>query len=55
MTGRGAVNQKGPEAAFLAALHAYRGAGRKLPVNPSSSPEGEEEIGSPLRPGRAPP
>src|SRR5438094_673490 len=25
--GRGAVNQKGPEAAFLAALHAIRGAG----------------------------
>src|SRR5712692_7798401 len=31
--GRGAVNQKGPEAAFLAALHAIRGAGRKMPVN----------------------
>ncbi len=31
--GRGAVNQKGPEATFLAALHAIRGAGRKLPVN----------------------
>ena len=31
--GRGAVNQKGPEAAFLAALHAICGAGRKLPVN----------------------
>lgn len=31
--GRGAVNQKGPQAAFLAALHAIRGAGRKLPVN----------------------
>jgi len=26
-----AVNQKGPEAAFLAALHAIRGAGKKLP------------------------
>src|SRR5256886_16619368 len=26
--GRGAVNQKGPEAAFLAALHAIRGAGK---------------------------
>src|ERR1700756_2590999 len=33
LIGRGAVNQKGPEAAFLAALHAIRGAGRKLPVN----------------------
>ena len=31
--GRGAVNQKGPEATFLAALHAIRAAGRKLPVN----------------------
>src|SRR5437764_11815333 len=33
LVGRGAVNQKGPEAAFLAALHAIRGAGRKLPVD----------------------
>src|SRR5947209_20253072 len=33
LIGRGAVNQKGPEAAFLAALHAIRGAGRKLPLN----------------------
>ncbi len=31
--GRGAVNQKGPQAAFLAALHAFRSSGRKLPVN----------------------
>ncbi len=45
--GRGAVNQKGPEAAFLAALHAIRGAGRKLPVNLVFIAEGEEEIGSP--------
>ncbi len=45
--GRGAVNQKGPEAAFLAALHAFRGAGRKLPVNLVLVAEGEEEIGSP--------
>jgi acetylornithine deacetylase/succinyl-diaminopimelate desuccinylase-like protein len=45
--GRGAVNQKGPEAAFLAALHAIRGAGRKLPVNFVLVAEGEEEIGSP--------
>src|SRR3989442_136617 len=29
LMGRGAVNQKGPEAAFLAALHAIRGAGKK--------------------------
>jgi acetylornithine deacetylase/succinyl-diaminopimelate desuccinylase-like protein len=45
--GRGAVNQKGPEASFLAALHAIRGAGRKLPVNLVMVAEGEEEIGSP--------
>src|SRR5436189_834671 len=43
----GAVNQKGPEAAFLAALHAMRGAKRKLPVNLVLVAEGEEEIGSP--------
>ena len=45
--GRGAVNQKGPEAAFLAALHAIRGAGKKPPVNLVLVAEGEEEIGSP--------
>jgi len=45
--GRGAVNQKGPEAACIAALHAIRGAGRKLPVNLVLVAEGEEEIGSP--------
>ncbi len=45
--GRGAVNQKGPEASFLAALHAIRGAGKKLPVNLVLAAEGEEEIGSP--------
>ncbi len=45
--GRGAVNQKGPETAFLAALHAIRGAGRKMPVNLVLVAEGEEEIGSP--------
>src|SRR6266852_2943340 len=45
--GRGAVNQKGPEATFLAALHAIRDAGRKLPVNLVFVAEGEEEIGSP--------
>ncbi len=47
MIGRGAVNQKGPQATFLAALHAIRGAGRKLPVNLVLVAEGEEEIGSP--------
>jgi acetylornithine deacetylase/succinyl-diaminopimelate desuccinylase-like protein len=47
MIGRGAVNQKGPEATFLAALHAIRGAGKKLPLNLVLVAEGEEEIGSP--------
>lgn len=47
MMGRGAVNQKGPEAAFLAALHAFKASGRKLPVNIALIAEGEEEIGSP--------
>ena len=47
IVGRGAVNQKGPESAFLAALHAIRGAKRKLPVNLVLVAEGEEEIGSP--------
>src|SRR5438093_11539062 len=48
--GRGAVNQKRPEAAFLAALHAIRGAGRQMPVNLVMVAEGEEEIGSPRIP-----
>src|SRR3989441_6009951 len=47
IVGRGAVNRKGPEAAFLAALHAIRGAGKKMPVNLVMVAEGEEEIGSP--------
>src|SRR5437867_1366702 len=47
VVGRGAVNQKGPEAAFLAALYAIRGAGKKMPVNLVMVAEGEEEIGSP--------
>ncbi|MEY2883704.1 MAG: hypothetical protein RL490_1428 [Pseudomonadota bacterium] len=45
--GRGAINQKGPEAAFLAALHAFRAAGKTLPVNLVLVAEGEEEIASP--------
>src|SRR5258708_20711714 len=45
--GRGAVNQKGPEATFLAALHAIRGAGHKLPVNLVFVAERDQEIGSP--------
>src|SRR5436190_20420343 len=47
IVGRGAVNQKGPESAFLAALHAIKGAGRRMPVNLVMVAEGEEEIGSP--------
>ena len=47
LMGRGAVNQKGPEATFFAALHAIHGAGKKLPVNLVFVAEGEEEIGSP--------
>ena len=47
LIGRGAVNQKGPQGAFLAALHALRGVGRKPPVNLVLVAEGEEEIGSP--------
>ncbi len=47
MIGRGAINQKGPEATWLAALHALKAAGRKSPVNIVLVAEGEEEIASP--------
>ncbi len=47
IVGRGAVNQKGPQAALLAALHAIKGAGKTMPVNIVLVAEGEEEIGSP--------
>ena len=47
LIGRGAVNQKGPETAFLTALRAFKTAGVKLPVNLVLVAEGEEEIGSP--------
>jgi acetylornithine deacetylase/succinyl-diaminopimelate desuccinylase-like protein len=47
LIGRGATNEKGPQVACLAALHAFRAAGRKLPVNLVLVCEGEEEIGSP--------
>ena len=47
MVGRGATNTKGPQIAFLSALHAFKAAGRKLPVNLVFVAEGEEEIGSP--------
>jgi acetylornithine deacetylase/succinyl-diaminopimelate desuccinylase-like protein len=46
LVGRGAVNQKGPEMAFLTALIGFRKAGVKLPVNLVLVAEGEEEIGS---------
>ena len=46
LVGRGAVNQKGPEMAFLTALHAFKASGVKLPVNLVLVAEGEEEIGS---------
>ena len=47
IVGRGATNQKGPQVALLAALHAYKAAGKRLPVNLVLVCEGEEEIGSP--------
>lgn len=47
IVGRGAVNQKGPETSMLAALHAFKSANVKLPVNLVLLAEGEEEIGSP--------
>ncbi len=46
IVGRGAVNQKGPQTALLAALHAFKASGRKLPVNLVLIAEGEEEIAS---------
>ena len=47
MIGRGATNTKGPQMAALAALHAFKAANQKLPVNLVLVCEGEEEIGSP--------
>lgn len=47
MIGRGATNTKGPQMACLAALHAFKAAGKKLPINLVLVCEGEEEIGSP--------
>jgi acetylornithine deacetylase/succinyl-diaminopimelate desuccinylase-like protein len=46
IVGRGAVNQKGPETAFLSMLHAFKASNTKLPVNLVLVAEGEEEIGS---------
>ena len=47
LMGRGAVNQKGPQSALLAALQAIRDAKQPMPVNLVLVAEGEEEIGSP--------
>ena len=47
MVGRGATNTKGPQMACLAALRAFKAAGRKVPINLVLVAEGEEEIGSP--------
>jgi acetylornithine deacetylase/succinyl-diaminopimelate desuccinylase-like protein len=47
VVGRGATNTKGPQTACLAALHAFKAAGQKPPVNLVLVCEGEEEIGSP--------
>ena len=47
LVGRGATNTKGPQTALLAALHAFKAAGSKLPINLVLVCEGEEEIGSP--------
>ena len=47
IVGRGATNTKGPQTACLAALHAFKAAGQKPPVNLVLVCEGEEEIGSP--------
>ncbi len=47
IVGRGATNTKGPQTAFLAALNAFKAAGKKPPVNLVLVCEGEEEIGSP--------
>ena len=47
LVGRGATNSKGPQAACLAALNAFKAANAKVPVNLVLICEGEEEIGSP--------
>ncbi len=47
IVGRGATNSKGPQMACLAAFHAFKAAGKKLPINIVLVCEGQEEIGSP--------
>lgn len=46
IVGRGVVNQKGPQMAFLAAIKAIQASGRPLPVNLVLVAEGEEEVAS---------
>lgn len=46
LIGRGAINQKGPEATLLTAIRAFRATGTPLPVNIVLVAEGEEETGS---------
>ena len=46
LIGRGAINQKGPEATFLTAVRAFKETGTPLPVNIVLVAEGEEETGS---------
>lgn len=50
LIGRGAVNQKGPQRAFLNAVESILAVERKLPVNLMILAEGEEELGSPHMP-----
>ncbi len=47
---RGAVNQKGPERAFLNAVASVIAADGRLPINLLVAAEGEEELGSPHYP-----
>ncbi|HEX5693176.1 MAG TPA: M20/M25/M40 family metallo-hydrolase [Arenimonas sp.] len=46
LIGRGAINQKGPEATLLTAIRAFKATGTPLPVNIVLVAEGEEETGS---------
>lgn len=50
MMARGAMNQKGPQRAFLNAVQSIIATEGKLPVNLMITAEGEEELGSPNYP-----
>ena len=52
--GRGAVNQKGPEASCSRRCMRFAAPGKKMPVNLVMVAEGEEEIGSPNFPSNRP-